>query len=417
MNPKRFLLKYLPPIHPSTKWLAGLFFTLLAAVPAQGQSKEELQKQRDAIIQKIELTNNLLEEKSKDKAKILGEISLLNKKIDLREDLIRSINRQINAISKDIEASRQSIAELEVELKKLRDNYAQMIRYAYRNRNDYNRLMYIFASEDFYQAFKRVRYLEQISTARKKQAEKIHKTQQSLTAQIMAFKAEIEAKEQLLENERESRQKLAADIGQRQSGIAELQKEEKKLKKNLREQEKDRERLNAEIQRIIEAEIKASRDTKTGTFALTPEAAALSASFESNKGKLPWPVERGVITGRYGQHPHPVLPGVETINNGINISTSENATVRAVFKGKVSAIFSIQGAGQNIIISHGAYRTVYSNLKEIFVSKGQEVDIKQPLGIVMTNASDGTTEAHIEIWKASSAGTTKQNPSEWLYTP
>jgi murein DD-endopeptidase MepM/ murein hydrolase activator NlpD len=225
----------------------------------------------------------------------------------------------------------------------------------------------------------------------------------------------INEKDALLKNEEQTRKDLSQDVVAQKTAVEGLQQEEKGLLQKLREQEKQREKLNKEIQRIIEAEIRASKKDNAGVFSLTPEAAALSASFESNKGKLPWPVERGVITAKFGQNPHPVLAGIMVPNNGVDIATSNNAAVRAVFQGTVSGVFSIPGAGQNVIINHGGYRTVYSNLKEVFVSKGQKVEIKQSIGTVLTDESSGKTEAHLEIWKVSESGTTKQDPALWIY--
>jgi septal ring factor EnvC (AmiA/AmiB activator) len=381
---------------------------------AIAQDKKDLQKERDRITEQINLTSKLIKETRETRNKAEGELSLINRKIVLREDLIRSIKREISLYNNRIRENKARIKSLEKELELLKENYAQMIRHAQRNNKAHDRLMYIFASHDFFQALKRVKYLNQIARFRHKQAIEIIGAQEELEKLNLNLLEIINEKDAVLQTEESTKQELARDLKERETAVKSMKQEESALLKKLQEQEKQREKLNKEIQRIIEAEIKASKKENAGVFSLTPEAAALSANFESNKGKLPWPVERGVITAKFGQNPHPVLAGITVPNNGIDIATSSNATVRSVFEGSVSAVFSIPGAGQNIIINHGGYRTVYSNVKEVFVKKGDKVSTRQPIGTVLTDESSGKTEAHLEIWKVSEAGTTKQDPALWI---
>jgi len=395
---------------------AGLFLLLLlCAATLTAQDKAELQKERDRISEEISLTSKLLKETRDNRNKVESELSLLTRKIGLREDLIKSLQREIAQYNARIKQNKTEITKLENELKTLKDNYAKMIQFAQRNNRAEDRLMFIFASKDFYQATSRIKHLQQIARFRQNQAKEILATQAQLNELNLGLLAVINEKDELLQNEENVRKELAEDVSAQKSAVTSLQQEEKTLIKKLKEQEKQREKLNKEIQKIIEAEIRASKKDNAGVFALTPEAAALSANFESNKGKLPWPVERGVITAKFGQNPHPVLAGIMVPNNGIDIATSNSAAVRAIFQGTISAVFSIPGAGQNVIINHGGYRTVYSNLKEVTVSKGQKVESKQSLGTVLTDESSGKTEAHLEIWKVSEGGTTKQDPALWIY--
>jgi septal ring factor EnvC (AmiA/AmiB activator) len=195
-----------------------------------------------------------------------------------------------------------------------------------------------------------------------------------------------------------------------------LQKEEGRLKEQMRKQEKQRHDLDAAIRKAIETELKASRRLPAPPKARSrspPEARELSADFEKNKSKLPWPVEKGVITSRFGRQPHPVLKGITIDNSGIDISTEKNATVRAVFRGEVSSVIVIPGAGKAVIVSHGAYRSVYSNLREVGVNKGQKVETKQSVGTVMT--TDEGNVAHLELWKITADGMVKVDPAQWLF--
>ncbi|HNK85977.1 MAG TPA: peptidoglycan DD-metalloendopeptidase family protein, partial [Flavobacteriales bacterium] len=252
-------------------------------------------------------------------------------------------------------------------------------------------------------------------------------TQASLERRADDLKNRRTEKVSLLNEQVSEREKLSADRGAHESTLSGLRRQEDKLRGTLREQKSRRERIAIEIKRAIEAEVrKSAKPAKGGTtsggaassgkleLSLTPEARELGSDFEKNKGKLPWPVAKGTITEGYGEHDHPVLRGVKTYNNGIDITCEKGAPVRAIFRGEVSSVIVIPGAGKAVVISHGAYRTVYSNLRESSVSKGQKVDTKQTVGTVLTN-EDGST-AHIEIWKITAAGDlVKVDPGQWIY--
>lgn len=417
MKLKDIRSKFLPHIRPLIKrGFAAILFLMVSVVAySQDKGKEDLQKERDRISQEISLTNKLIEENRNNRNKVEGSLSLINKKINLREDLISSLNGEIAMYNRRIDKNQDAVDTLEANLASLKENYAEMIRFAQRNNRNEDRLMYIFASEDFVQAIRRIHYLQQYTQYRHKQAEEIVQSQKELNDLNQKLLGIIKEKDQLKNKEESVKKDLTGDLSEQKKAVSGLQQEEKTLLKKLRKQEKQREDLNKEIQRIIEAEIRASKKDNSGVFSLTPEAAALSANFEKNKGKLPWPVERGVITSSFGKHAHPVLAGITVYNNGVDIATNSNATVRAVFQGTVSAVFSIPGAGQNVIINHGGYRSVYSNLKEVFVSKGQKIDVKQSIGTVLTDEGSGKTESHLEIWKVDQSGTSKQDPALWIY--
>ncbi len=418
MSRKLFRSKYQPTLPHFHKTVISLGLLLLFSVSTFGQDKDkaDLQKERDRISQEISLTNKLLLETKSNRDKMESELGLLNRKIRLREDLIRSLRGEITSYNRKIKGNKGQIDELEDELKTLKGSYAKAVRFAQRTARSQDRLLYIFASADFFQAIRRIRYLQQYSKHRLKQARQISETQDKLNELNASLLSVIGEKDALLSNEEATKKELSADVAQQKTLVSGLQQEESKLKKKLRQQEKQRESLNKEIQRIIEEEIRASKKTNSGVFALTPESAALSANFEKNQGKLPWPVERGVITSKFGKNPHPVLAGITVPNNGVDIATNANSSVRAIFDGTVSAVFNISGAGQNVIISHGGYRSVYTNLREVHVAKGQKVSAKDPIGKVLTDEASGKTEAHLEIWKVGSDGTTtKQDPALWIY--
>lgn len=391
-----------------------LVLALAMATLAGAQEKESLQKERDKISEEISYTNKLLQETRQNRSKMEGELGLLNKKIRLREDLIGSIKKEVRLYNRQIERNREQIAELESELRELKTRYADLVRLAHRSNRSQDRLMFIFASEDFIQAVRRIRFFRQLAEVRKNQGKAIESTKEKLIGLNRELDESIRSKNQTLEEEQDAKSNLSQDLSKQKETVNSLKNEERGLISTLKKQEKQREKVNKEIQRIIEAEIRASKKDNKGVFSLTPEAAALSADFEKNKGKLPWPVERGVITQKFGDNPHPVLAGIMVPNNGVNIATNQNAQIRAVFDGTISGVFSIPGAGKNVIINHGGYRSVYSNMKEVFVTKGQTISAKEAIGLVLTDEVDGKTEAHIEIWKVSEEGTVKEDPTKWI---
>lgn len=391
-----------------------LVLALSLATMVSAQEKESLKKERDKISDEINYTNKLLQETRQNRSKMEGELGLLNKKIRLREDLISSIKKEVRLYNRQIDRNREQIAQLESELGELKNRYAELVRLAHRTNRSQDRLMFIFASEDFIQAVRRIRFFRQLADVRKNQATDILRTKEKLIGLNRELDGAISSKNQTLQQEQDAKQDLNQDLSKQKETVSSLKSEERDLLRTLKKQEKQREKVNKEIQRIIEAEILASKKDNAGVFSLTPEAAALSADFEKNRGKLPWPVERGVITQKFGDNPHPVLAGIMVPNNGVNIATNQNAQIRAVFDGTVSGVFSIPGAGKNVIINHGGYRSVYSNLKEVFVSKGQTISAKEAIGLVLTDEVDGKTEAHIEIWKVSEKGTVKEDPAKWI---
>lgn len=395
--------------------VAAILIAIVLGHGATAQDKEQLQSERDRITKDISLTTKLIDETRKSRSQMEGELGLINKKIRLREDLINNLRKEINMFDRRIAQNEKEIEMLEGELEELKSQYAAMIRQAQKSNRAEDRLMYVFASEDFFQFIRRIRYMRQYAEFRAKQAREIVETQRELESKNEEIASAREEKSRVIDEQQSIKNELARDRKEHQSTVSELQSEEKTLVARLRKQEKQREELNKEIQRIIEAEIRASKKDNAGVFALTPEAAALSAEFENNRGKLPWPVERGVITQGFGNNPHPVLGGITVVNNGVNIATNKNAAVRAVFKGTVSGVFAIPGAGRNVIINHGGYRSVYSNLKEVYVAKGDEVEAKQEIGTVLTDETSGKTEAHLEIWKVTSSGTTKEDPARWIF--
>jgi len=382
---------------------------------AQKQSKSDLEDRRKKLQQDIEYTNQLLRETKKSKKLSINQLLTLNKKLSVRQELINTINGQLYLLNRQINETSKSINSLKDELKKLKDDYARMIYNAYRNRDEYSRLMFIFSSTNFNQAFIRIKYLQQYSEYRHHQAEQIEIKQKELNEKLTELEISKAEKHKLLGAQVNEKEILKKEKGEKEEVLSQLQGKEKNLKADLTKKKRDAEQLQKAIMRIIKEEIAKSNAAKSKSegnkLVLTPEAQKLSNSFSSNKGKLPWPVIQGVIIDRFGPHQHPSMPEITISNNGVDIATSKGALARAVFDGEVTGGVNIPFSGQVVIIRHGEYLSVYSNLNEVYVKSGDKISTKQNIGSVIYDADDAKTELHIEIWK----GQTKLDPEDWLY--
>lgn len=396
---------------------------VLGLMPAYGQSRKTLEKKRDALDAQIKQTSALIEKARSEQRSTQQQVQLLEAQIRQRQELINTMNAEVGRMDQAIQDSRDSIRLLEGNLEELRAAYARMVQFAYMNRNAYDRLSYIFAAESFAQAFRRSRYLDQLAQQRRQQAELIGQAQVSLAAKVESLEATRNERASLLDRQMGEARKLTDDKKGQQTALADLRHEEGRLTKTLKKQEAQRRELAAAIRKAIEAEIAKSRATTPKTpgattsakaeFSMTPEARELNADFEKNRGKLPWPVDKGTVTSRFGKQPHPVLRGIVIENNGLDIGCMPGAQVRAIFRGEVSSVIVIPGAGKAVMVSHGAYRTVYSNLRDVAVAKGDKVDTKQVVGTVMTE--EGASTAHIEIWKIGPDGQLqKVDPEAWI---
>jgi septal ring factor EnvC (AmiA/AmiB activator) len=383
------------------------------------QSRKYLESKKKELQKEIEYTNQLLDETKKNKRNSLNQLVTLNKKISVREELIYTINGELSLLNQQIKKNNKTISELQKELDKLKAEYSRMIYYAYKNQNAYSRLMFIFASSDFEQAFMRLKYLQQYSEYRHKQAEMIVKTKNTLDEQTIILEAKKSEQRSLLTNEQTEKEKLSSEKKEKEQVVVQLQTKESELKKELQKKKKDAEKFEQAILRIIQMELeKAQKEAeddnkpKPQKLGLTPEGMELSNSFSSNKNKLPWPVEKGFISERFGVHPHPLIPNIEINNNGVDITTSNGALARAVFDGEVKAIVTMPGAGRFVLIRHGEYLTIYSNLKDVYIKVGDKVKTKQKIASIMVDEKDANTVLHFELWK----GQTKQNPESWLFS-
>lgn len=398
------------------------FLILFSITVIYGQDKKsQLQARKAKIEEDINYTNKLLTETKKSKQATLNQLVLLNKKISHRQELIYAINSEIQQIDSKISQTNDTIAELSDNIKRLKEEYARMIYYAQKNKSSYSRLMFIFSSQSFNQAYQRLKYFQQYSSYRKNQVRVIRETQAMLAEKVALLQSHKKEKVSLKSAEERERQKLSQEKQEQDKTVKNLSQKEKDLLKKLRESEKAAKKLQKAIEDLIAEELRKARETakKTGTkptpenaFGLTPSEMKLSNSFAGNKGILPWPTERGVISETFGEHAHPVLKGIKTKNNGVDISTTQGAIARSVFDGIVTSTMTLPNYNNVVIIRHGEFLTVYSNLKEIYVKKGDKVTTKQKIGVIETDES-GKTKLHFELWK----GKILQNPGVWIAKP
>lgn len=400
--------------------LVLIFLTVSTAI-AQSTKQKELEEQRIAILDEIKQINSLLFKTRGERKSVLTQVEDITQRITARENLIKITNRQANLLTRNINDNLQKMDQLRNELKELKEDYAGMISKSYKSKSQQSRVMFLFSSENFLQAYKRVQYMKQYAKQRKKQGESIKEKATLLQKLNNDLIEQKKQKEILIKENRTAKTKLNEEKKDQVMLVASLKKNEGKFVSQIRQKQKRAAAIDKQIENLIKAAIarankaSAKSTTKAGakssTFMLTPEAKALAANFTSNKGKLIWPVEKGVVTESFGKHQHPQFPNVTTNNNGVNITTVANARARAVFDGEVMQIQQIKGANQAIYIRHGDFITIYRNLASVSVRKGDKVKTKQELGTIFNNPTSGKTTLKFYIYQ----NATKMNPADWIY--
>ncbi|MCW5910395.1 MAG: peptidoglycan DD-metalloendopeptidase family protein [Cyclobacteriaceae bacterium] len=391
----------------------ALFFILSFTVHAQ-KSKTQLQREKQKNLEKIKETERILEETGEQKKNSLGELNALNQRILQQESLIKSIQGEVSLLDYDISENNQIIDALERDLKKLKEEYAAMLFAAQKASGKVDKLTFLFSAQSFDQMMMRLKYMEQYGKARQDQAAAIEKVQDILKEQVRVTQVKRSEKTALLNEELKQNQQLTNLKQKQRTLVRNLEKQEKQLRKDLETTRKAVAELDDLIAKIIKEEMeKAAREARererNKTSREASEAAiALSASFEDNKSKFPWPVS-GFVAQGFGRQDHPVLKGIVIQNDGVNIQTKQNEVVKAVFNGEVSKIAATMGFGNTIIIKHGSFFTVYTGVKDIVVKQGQAVSTSQELGKVHVNG-DGISELRFQIRKNFDA----LNPQEWL---
>ena len=384
------------------------FFIVVSQISFSQSEKDKLTRKKASLIKEINELQQLLDKNKKDQQKSMVDIIRHNEEIKARKNLITTTNYEINFLTEEINKTRDQIKSLHDELANLKDEYAKIIYFSYKSRNSYDRLMFIFASDDFLQAYRRLKYLNQYTLKRKEQVALIKDTQQALDEKVEELEAQVMKKKLLLTEQEIERKELEKTKQKKNKDFKYLQSKAGEIKKKIKKRKLARQKLQRAIEEAIRKEIEAR--SQKDVYVPTPAEKQLSNTFAANKKKLPWPTDKGYVCSSYGVHPHPVLKSVKIKNDGIDICTAPGTKARAIYNGKVTGVASVPNMGRVVIIRHGVYLSVYSNLDDVYVKMGDEVKTKQEVGKVLTNAEDNSTILQFQIHY----GSQLQNPVYWL---
>ncbi len=392
--------------------LFAVFLISVQIVFSQASSKKDLEKQKQAIQKELKEINNLLFINNKKKELAFSDIENLTLKIQRQQEIVKLTNRQINILNDEISQNQKTKANLEKNLEEIKLAYKQMIIRSYKARSGKNKLMFILSAETFFQAFKRTQYIKQYASHRRNQAKKIVSISENISNVIKDLSKRLDLKRNLLQKNRDNQKTLESEKTRVNKMAYQLRSLEKKYKRNIVLKQKESEKIDKEIEKLIKEAIAASnrKKTKSNNFSLTPEALALAKSFELNKGKLPWPVSRGVVIQKFGTQPHPVVRTAKIKSNGIVIATEKSAKVKTVFKGIVLSVLKFRGSNPTVLVQHGNYITAYKNLAKVFVQKGDNLDSGEIIGEVYNNESSGKSSLQFSVFKK----TTPLNPIYWI---
>lgn len=405
-------------LYKSAFFLIVLLLPLITQAQKQ-KSKAQLEKEKKENLNRIKEANRILQQTKVQKEASIGQLNAIQEKITVQKGVISTISREIKLLESGMKETEGIVGELQADLESLKAEYATMVYAASKTANSYNKLMFVFAADSFNQMVRRLRYLQQYSEARKKQVEQINKVQAALTGQLRTLESQREEKRSLLDKQMVENKNLLSLRTQQDGMIQKLSKQEEQLKREVAQRQQAVKKLDNLIADIVKEEMaraaRAAREEGRATsgsaskITLTPEAALISSSFAGNKGRLAWPVDRGFISQKFGRHNHPVLKGVVTQNNGIDIQTSQGEPARAIFEGKVLTVASVPGMNNIVMVQHGEYFVVYAKLRTVNVKEGQDVKPKDVIGTVYTDAN-GTTELQFQLWK----NNTNLNPESWI---
>lgn len=391
-----------------------LFF--LGAISFQNiyaqEDRKTLETKRETIKAEIRKIFTFLDKTKKKERSLSAQVQDLEQKMSARQALIETLQSEMNALEKELKKNQRELDLAEKELSALKADYADMVYKSYKHKIADNQLMFLLSSANFYQGYLRFQYLKQYTAYRKKQGKAIEQKAAALMVLNDSIKVKKILQENLVEDEKNEQAIMEKEKEQKEALMKQYRKEKKQYQKQIAVKQKEERELTAQIEKLITSAIKKSTTTKNAkSFTLAPEAKQLAKDFESNKGKLPWPVDQGLVTVRFGTQPDPLEPKLKIESSGVRIATGENEKVKSIFDGKV---FAIQKNPQNgvlsVLVQHGNYISVYANLKNVSVSKGDKVMTGDPLGTVFTDPVSGKSILKFQIWK----DINKQNPAVWV---
>lgn len=418
------------------KIIFSLLLILTASViwsqPTQSQ-REKLEKRKAQILKEIQEKEIMLQEvKSKEKS-VTNQLQLQTEKIKLKEKLISTTERQKRLLNDDMYLNQLSINRLKKELVTLKEDYAEMILKSYKSRSERSRAMFLLSSENFLQAYKRAQYMKQYASYRKTQGEEIQHKTTEIARNLEKLGIQKTEKQKLIAENEEERKILEKEKQVQQEIAKSIKKDKKQITAEIKKKQQESKSIDKQIDKLLRAAIAAAnkktakavakKNPKTTTAAetkatesatkivLTAEGKIVADNFRANKGKLPWPVEKGFVSLGYGDQPHPVYKSLVVHNSGVEITTDSGSNARAVFGGEVISVMVLSPVNKAVMIQHGDYFTVYQNLSSVSVSKGDKVSIKQNIGRIRTNGNTGKTVLKFTI----SQNTTYNNPATWLF--
>lgn len=413
------------------KTYCSILFILMALplCAQQKETQEQLERRKQQIIIEIKSVQQLLHREQTKERNILAEIEEINRKVTLNKQLINNVRKQINITNNTIATYQKEANALAKELEQLKKDYAQTIVKAYKSRSNQSKMMFILSSENFFQAYKRVQYLKQYADFRKEQGEELKEKTVLLNEALAKLEVEKEKQRKLLAEQQANEKVLQQDLTEQQDLVSLVKKDQKKFNEQIKKKQDETKAIDRKIQKLIreaieeanrkarEAAAKAGKSTTkstattaaAATFELTPEGKLVADNFKANRGKLPWPVEKGYVSLGYGDQPHPVQTHLTIHNSGVEITTESNAKARAIFEGEVLQVQVLSGGNKAVLIQHGDYITVYQNLRDVTVQKGDKVSLKQTIGTINTN-STGKTVLKFLL----SHNSNIDNPQNWL---
>jgi septal ring factor EnvC (AmiA/AmiB activator) len=424
------------------KFLVSLLFICMTSVLWSQSSQQEKLEQRKAEIQREIRDNEKLLKSVKSKEKSAMNVFMIQKnKIRLKEILINTTEKQAKYLANDMYINQMKINKLNKELVVLKEDYAKMIVKSYKSRSEQSRAMFILSSDNFLQAYKRAQYLKQYTSFRKNQGEEIKSKSVELVNYNNKLNAQKIAKQKLIAENEKEKIGLVKEKQEQEKLVNSIKKDKNRIVSDIRKKQRESKTIDKQIDRLIreaiaEANRKAALEkakaralaknanaspkevaaaiakepVSSSRIELTPEAKLIADNFRANRGSLPWPVEKGFISLGYGDQAHPIYNTLVIHNSGVEITTNEGASARAVFGGEVASVMVLSPVNKAVMIQHGDYFTIYQNLSSVSVNKGDKISIKQVLGRVRTNGDTGKTVIKFLLLQ----NTTYTNPQGWL---
>ena len=378
-----------------------IFFTCSFA-----QTKAELEEKRKSTLNEITYVDNMLKSTAKQKEESMNAVKIIGNKLNLRETVIRGMRDEINLLNERIDLNTTAINMMESDLVDLKSDYARAVINSYKSQKQNPELVYILSAKDFNQGYKRLKYLQQITKFRRKESEIIMELRDQIQSTKDRLQSDLSRISDLKSREEQQKSLLQSEQERKQTMVKSLSRKERQLQKDLEEKKRIADKIEKEIARMIEEERKKIIKSES-----TPEQKLIGENFAENKGRLPWPVEKGIITSQFGLQKHPVLKYVTENNPGIEITSLGKTEVRSVFKGEVARVFSIPGANWTVIIRHGKYLTVYQNIVDLKVKTGEKVETKQQIGNVFCETDNGNKAIlKFMIYEERE----KQDPESWI---